>query len=309
MDFRQLRCFISVAEHLNFTEAAKQLYLTQSAVSYQITELENELNLKLFFREKPLVRLTAAGRVFVEEARALVSKADEALSKVQRASIGTVGKLEIGLLGSVERKFLSKIIKAFNQIYPDIQINLHRKSLSQINNAIENGSLDIAFTISLGLDQHPNFYYHKLYSDVATVVMSLDHPWALKKKLHIADLKNEPIIEFDEQSNKEGRDWLVSLCNKQGFTPKIIRITSDLENLLFIVEANQGVSIHARHIIEPYTNFKICCVDLEDKDSRLDAVVIFLKSQDNPTIPLFLEFLNEFLNLTCWEKDNLPFLI
>ncbi|MEH7414931.1 LysR family transcriptional regulator [Neobacillus drentensis] len=86
MEIRQLRYFISVAEHLNFTEAAKQLFVAQPAVSQQIASLEKAIGLKLFLRDKHSVQLTPAGRVFLNDAIEMLNKSEEAVIKAKKAA-------------------------------------------------------------------------------------------------------------------------------------------------------------------------------------------------------------------------------
>ena len=100
MDMRPIRYFISVAEHLNFTEASKQLYVAQPAVSQQIAYLEKKLEVKLFNRTKHSVQLTHAGSVFLKDAREVFKKLDESIENVHQAEEGLIGTINIGLLSA-----------------------------------------------------------------------------------------------------------------------------------------------------------------------------------------------------------------
>ena len=93
MDMRPLRYFISVAEHLNFTEASKQLYVAQPAVSQQIAYLEQKLGVKLFHRTKHSVQLTNAGSVFLKDAKEILNKLDESIENVRQAEKGLMVRL------------------------------------------------------------------------------------------------------------------------------------------------------------------------------------------------------------------------
>lgn len=98
MDIRQLRYFITVAEHLNFTKAANQLYVAQSAISQQIADLEDQVGVKLFIRNKRSVKLTPAGSVFLKEAIEIVEKTSGAIEKAKQTDEGIIGSLSIGFL-------------------------------------------------------------------------------------------------------------------------------------------------------------------------------------------------------------------
>src|SRR3954454_21582004 len=98
MDIRPLRYFISVAEHLNFTEASKHLFVAQPAVSQQIAYLEKKMGVKLFHRTKHSVQLTEAGSVFLKDAREILRKLDESIEKARQAEEGLIAFINIGLL-------------------------------------------------------------------------------------------------------------------------------------------------------------------------------------------------------------------
>src|SRR3954454_14526676 len=106
MEIRQLRYFTAVAEHLNFTEAAKKLFVAQPAVSQQIASLEKEIGFKLFNRDKHSVQLTHAGRVFLNDALEMLDRSEAAIKKARKAAIGEVGQLSIGFLNAPVKKFL-----------------------------------------------------------------------------------------------------------------------------------------------------------------------------------------------------------
>ena len=96
MELRQLRYFITLAEELNFTRTAQRLHIVQPALSRQIKELEKELHILLFRRNKRSVELTEAGRIFLPEAIKTLEQAEHAVTQARRAQAGIVGKIEIG---------------------------------------------------------------------------------------------------------------------------------------------------------------------------------------------------------------------
>ena len=132
MELRQLRYFIAVAEHLNFTEASKRLFVAQPAVSQQIAGLEKSLGLKLFIRDKHSVKLTPAGRVFLNDAIDLLSRSEEAEKRVKKAASGEVGQLSIGFLNAPVKKFLPHLVKEFRGDFPHIQISLNQYQTGEI---------------------------------------------------------------------------------------------------------------------------------------------------------------------------------
>src|SRR4051794_10340008 len=117
MEIRQLRYFISVAEQLNFTEAAKRLFVAQPSVSQQIASLERSMDVKLFIRDKHSVKLTPAGKVFLNDAIEIVNKSEEALKRAKKAAVGEVGQLSVGFLNAPVKNFLPDLVKEFRKKY------------------------------------------------------------------------------------------------------------------------------------------------------------------------------------------------
>ena len=141
MELRHFRYFIAVAEESSLGRAAHRLHVSQPALSQQISDLEDELGLKLFTRNSRGVELTEAGRVFLIGGRRVLVAAKEAAERAQEAAKGERGRLVIGSLGAATVSFLSGVLSRFREEHPLVEI-----SLSQMNNraqveAVLNGSI------------------------------------------------------------------------------------------------------------------------------------------------------------------------
>ena len=287
MDVKQLRCFMSVAENLNFTKAANQLFVTQSAVSYQIAGLEKQLDLKLFLRDRHTVQLTAAGDVLYQEAKRLVAEFNEAVDKARMTESGMVGKLSIGILSSF--KFLPSLIKKFRSSYPSIAVTVTRHNMNQLNEALKEGELDLIFTISFAMANLRNVRSYTFLPDAAAVFMRPDHPLASRAKLSILDLKKEPIVNLSPEASASGLDWIEKICRKREFVPNIVQYSDDLETLLFMIDAGLGIAVLAKHAIGFYPNFKLKAIPLEDEDAAIEGICVWKDRSTNPSVPLFLK--------------------
>lgn len=113
MNIRQLEYFISVATNLNFTKAAKLLYISQSTLSEQISELEKMVGVKLFLRNTHAVQLTASGAAFLKEAKKIIKTMDESIQIARQAESTITGNLRIGILDGLEYQFLAKALRIF----------------------------------------------------------------------------------------------------------------------------------------------------------------------------------------------------
>lgn len=124
MDLKKLRYFIAVAEELHFNRAASKLNMTQPPLTQQIQSLEEELGVKLLERTKRQVRLTAAGAVFLDESRRMVSQLEQAVTRTKRASQGKTGHLSIAFVDSAVGGMLVNVIKGFRERFPEVELSL-----------------------------------------------------------------------------------------------------------------------------------------------------------------------------------------
>src|SRR5271155_3945099 len=118
MELRHLRYFCAVAELQSFTRAARYLHVSQSGVSGQVRDLENEIRVKLLRRNQREVSLTPEGAVFLREAREILQRSERAIEMTVRASRGQFGKLSIGLCGPATAPFLPRLIRGFRKRQP-----------------------------------------------------------------------------------------------------------------------------------------------------------------------------------------------
>ncbi|MBP2644298.1 MAG: transcriptional regulator, LysR family [Firmicutes bacterium] len=294
MDFRQLRYFISVAEHLNFTKAAQHHYITQTAISQQILALENHLGVKLFNRNNRSVQLTNAGKTFLKEARMMLARAEEAVRMTKHAASGVVGSLKIGFLGPNEKRFLPPLIRQFRQKYPNVDFSFHQGTNGAIYEALEHHLLDVAFTLPFYLEKIPNLSVEVIQSDPLCVIFHRDHPLAQKTKIHRSDLAGEPFIVFGQSVSSGGFEAFIQDCVKAGFTPNIVAQPPFLETILLLLDAEIGISI-LPCFFEPYATPTLRFVELEGDHEKMDLVVAHHVNSDNPTVPLFLQELKDIL--------------
>ncbi|SDM35357.1 LysR family transcriptional regulator [Bacillus sp. OK048] len=288
MEIRQLRYFIAVAEHLNFTEAAKKLFVAQPAVSQQIASLEKEIGFKLFIRDKHSVQLTHAGRVFLNDALEMLNKSEAAIKKARKAAIGEVGQISIGFLNAPVKKFLPDLVKEFRRKYPEIQINLNHYQTGQIVERLRNAEDDIAFTMSFIPQDNTEWEFKTLFSQPYVVFMYQEHPLASKDRISIFDLVDEPFVMLERKETPQGYDHLFRLFANHGFLPNIAIENTRIETVLMIVEAGLGIAVLPKHL-EVYANPSLKYMEIEEWNHTVDIVVAWKKTNLNPSIPLFLK--------------------
>ncbi|MEV4326618.1 LysR family transcriptional regulator, partial [Microbispora rosea] len=145
-ELRHLRYFVAVAEHLSFTVAARELHIAQQSLSQQIAALEHALGARLFDRDTRGTRLTEVGRVFLPEARAVLTHADAALETARRAVRGEVGRLRVAFLVSTANYTMPPLVRAFRERYPDVELLAEAVAIADLVAGLREDRYDAAFT-------------------------------------------------------------------------------------------------------------------------------------------------------------------
>lgn len=289
MDIKQLQCFSLVARCLNFSEAAKAMGVNQSTVSYQIAELERQLDLKLFLRDKHGVSLTASGTVFAQEVARILEELNEAINRAWMARSGASGALSVGYLSSMER-ILGDVVKRFPLTHPNISLSFLQPSMQGLNDGLKDGSLDVGVTFSFGLEAFPGLRQLHLGHENVAAIMATDHPLAAREHLSIADLREVPmVIMATPESGSTGATWILDRFLKRGFSPNVVRRTTSFETMLFLIESGLGIGFLTRQSALYYSNFKLVARDLEDDDLDVDVVLAWKEGNPNPSLPLLLK--------------------
>ncbi|SDK73364.1 LysR family transcriptional regulator [Natronincola ferrireducens] len=300
MDIRQLRYFIAVAENLNFTEAAKQLFVAQSAVSQQIADLEKKIGVQLFIRNKRSVKLTNAGAVLLKEAISLVNKSVEAMEKTRQAELGIIGNLNLGFLGYTEKNFLPHLIRQFRRNYPKINLHLNQFNHGMLIESLNNDELDIGFTFAFSLDNIGGLEKNRIFTETLSIVMHCEHPLANKTSIHVGDLRDERFIALHRKESPQGFNQTLMICSNNGFAPNIVSEPKLLNTVLLLVDSGMGIAILPKSL-KLHSSPSLRFIDIEGEKIEYELVVAWKKANENPSIPLFLKEL-EFVK-SQYYKD------
>lgn len=281
----QIEYFLAVAKHLNFTEAAKSLYVSQPSLSKHIAILEEEIGVKLFFRTRRNVRLTVAGTVLFKELSGIFDFIQNSIDKVRQPDLSEKSTINIGCLESMDTTiFLPPIIKKFKKTYPDVNLVFERHSFKTLREKLINGTLDVIFTLCFEIDDCLDIVYDIIYRMNSSIVMEASHHLANKENLTMEDIKNEDIIIISRDESPKGFDSIISICKKHGFTPNIIKQLPNIESVLLCVESGMGITLLDSKIrFHNNDNLKF----FEIEDDFISVVMAWGKENMNPAISLF----------------------
>ncbi|ONN67616.1 LysR substrate-binding domain-containing protein [Herbaspirillum sp. VT-16-41] len=238
MDLRHLRYFLTVAEELHFARAAELLGIAPPTLSVQIQELERQLQVQLFARTKRSVSLTSAGRDFVEQARAVLARFDQAIDVGRRAGRGELGRVEIGYVGSaVFGGILQQQISAFRRQWQQATVHAREWPMAQLSDALEEGKVDIAF-LRMPVPLGGTLQSQVLLRDRFCLALPADHTLASPgAAVRSRALAGESFI-LPEQELGSREVW-----RRGGFEPRSMSRPGGLLAVLAEVSVGAGVAV------------------------------------------------------------------
>ena len=204
MELRHLRYFLAVGEALNFTKAAAQLRVAQPALSRQMQDLEDEIGVDLLRRSPRGVTLTAEGKLFLEEVRELLKRADESVEKVRALARGEYGELHIGYAPSPTVEILPPALAAFQKAVPRVKVLLHDLSSDELIAGLQNATLELAVMVRQPVgDETAGIQFELLRTYPLCVAMTAAHPFARLKSVSSEKLAAEPLVGFRRKDYPE----------------------------------------------------------------------------------------------------------
>ncbi|MGI9952858.1 LysR family transcriptional regulator [Moorellaceae bacterium AZ2] len=293
MELQRLREFIVVAECLNFSRAAARLFISQPVLSRHIAELERATGVRLFVRNRQKVQLTPMGELFLQEAKAIVSRYEEACQRLRLASCGMVGHLKIGFLERAVRNFLSDFILHFSRSHPHISVEFCcYRELDELTQALRSDGLDVGLTLALGLNHSRELSQEIIYQDNLCVIVRREHSLSGKGTIALSQLADEPFIMLSRSQNPVVFNHTLQLCEARKFSPVIVKEAPNIDTALLMAELGVGILIAPRHHII-HASPKVCFIDLEDEDCKVDIVAVWKQSNPNPCVLPFIKELDK----------------
>jgi DNA-binding transcriptional LysR family regulator len=288
MELRHLRYFVGVGEEQHFGRAAERLHIAQPALSRQIQDLEGELGFALFDRLPRGVRLNAAGKLFLTDARRILQDVAEAKLRAERIALGKAGTLRIGIATALSWHGL--VVDSFRQFrseQPDAQLELHHLlSIHQID-AIMSGRLDAGFAASL-IPLHKNLAHWEFARDRMVLAVPEGHPLTTRKQIRLRDLRNVPFVWFPRWANPVFYDQMMQECARGGLTaPRVVQEATDRDANLGLVQCRVGLSWQ-NEAVRWHCPKGIVLVPVVDMNVRLPFNLIWKTDNTSPLLQKFV---------------------
>lgn len=236
MEIDQLRHFVKVVDLGNFTRAAEEVLLSQSALSRSIARLETELGQPLFDRQTRKITLTDAGRVLLDRAKEVLAIVDDV--KTQIRDDGESGRIRLGAIPTIAPYLLPRLLTAFGKEFPHSQVMVQEDTTAVLLSKLSEGEIDLA--ILARPIEAKYVEVEDLFSEELLLVLSSENPLSRKRQLCLADLASEPFVLLAEAHCLT--DNILTHCRQKAVHPVSIERTSQLISVQELVSLNHGVS-------------------------------------------------------------------
>lgn len=239
MDLHQLKYFQTLADIQNFTKAADELVLSQSALSRSILRLEEELGIPLFERKSRGVVLNQYGKIFLEHVNRSLCEIDEAKLEINNIVDPFHGTIPLAFIQPLGSNFIPDLISAFQNQEPGIRFHLTQDTSNKIIELIESAEIDVGFCASQ--ESIKDLSYFPIMNQELFLIVNKDHRLAYKTQVDLCEVANDPFILYKPETSLH--DMIEKLCHDAGFHPKMSFEAFDERTVAGLVGAKLGVAL------------------------------------------------------------------
>ncbi len=286
------------AHHLNFTKAAKECYISQTAMTQQIQALERTLEVQLFIRDKHHMELTTAGKVYLKEAKAILKRSDEAIRLARMASTGMDGELSVGFISGFGQSDCYELLRGFHEAFPNIKLKFLRNTMSGLMEHLQKGECDIAFTVQPHQRVYENMNRQYIRSYPLYVAMSRNNPLAERKEIECKELKDQSFIIMQPAArSRDEMEEMLWVYQRGGFLPQVVAVEKEPETIMLMAALEMGVSLLPEYIVRPYSrNEELAIVPVMKSDGTAETLnfeMVWSAENANPSVENLLEWWKE----------------
>lgn len=288
MELRHLRYLVVLGQELHFARAAEKLFITQPALSRQIQQLEEEMGVKLFDRNKRHVELTVAGTYMMEEAAFVLNHLERVVEAARRKERGQEGEIRIGFVGSAMQNVIPDLLVKLNERFPLLHTSLQELSNKRQLEALAHEELDIGF-VRQG-QVRKGFEYQVVYEDSFSLVLPKGHAVNSQNFESIIQVREEPFILFSNDYSEEYYGRVMSIFEDHGFEPIISHRTVQANTIFRLVEKHLGIAIIPSALAKG-VDLDVQFISLESLPQRTQLSAVWNPKNRNRSLNLLLDLL------------------
>ncbi|MBI5017610.1 MAG: LysR family transcriptional regulator [Deltaproteobacteria bacterium] len=292
LNLKQIKVFYFVARHLSFTQAAKELFITQPAVTKQVEGLEQHCETRLFVRDRHGLSLTEAGQIlysYTEQIMRLASEAEQAVSNLKHNPHGV---LRVGTTKTFARYLMPPYMLRFHEAFPKIRIQLDEGSSQEMAASVLHGHNDLAVVgrvpYDVGIEPLP---FPGRESDRLVVVVAPAHRLAGAKSVTLADIRDEPLLLREKGSGV--RRLVLERFEQMGIRPNILLEAGNVDFAKELIRRGAGIGILGlMSIEEELQDGSLAAVPLDSEGFVIHIDLLLPREGYRPVAARsFLEFL------------------
>lgn len=293
MYINQLVCFISVAQTLNFSEAARRNYVSQSTVSRYVSDLEKEFDVQLFVRSHRDVIITNEGRTLLPYAIEMVNTFNKAKTVIKEMHDGGKGKITIGC-DITSMSFPSKCLADFSKKYPGISIELRHVNAADRAQAIKGGEYDFCFMPRDMVPESSGIETLITHSEPLVVVAAKNKMFRKKSLISLTEIADEKLLLLSESSAPILFMDVMDLLRTFHLSPRVDSSYDDLASMYMAISAGMGVSVLPKSLAEYASSKQTSAYVIEDADTSVAYVMAWSKQPSNPVSQLFFDTVDKY---------------
>ncbi len=270
MELRTLRIFAEVVRQGGFTQAAKTVFLTQSAVSKAVRQLEDELGVTLLDRNGHKSVMTDAGKVVFQRALRMLAEQDDLKTELAELQGLTKGVLRLGLPPIGSDALFAPMFAIYRRLYPGIDIHLVEHGSKKLEDMVRDGEVDLGASLLPAPDE---FDWQNVRKEPIDVLIPASHPLADQPFIPLKQLQDMPFILFD--SAFALNPIILNACRSQGFKPSIAARSSQINFIIELVYAGLGIGFLPRLIAEQRVRDGVRHITLSEPDLSWDMAWVW----------------------------------
>ena len=258
MELRHLRYFDAVAETLNFTRAAERLHVTQSTLSHQIKQLEDEVGAPLFDRSSKQVRLTEAGEILRSHMTPALEQLDRGLQALRKPADTITGRIRLGTTPSFNTRMVPQCVATLLNHYPTIQVTVEELSAGAISRRLGSGHLDLA--VSYRPAEGSDLWFEPLYNEELRLVVAKAHPLAKRRRVRMVELHNLRMVLLP--GTFQTRRLLDECFEAAGARPLVVAHLNSVAPMIELIRQTDLAGIIAETAVAQAADLRV--IPLED---------------------------------------------
>lgn len=291
MEIRHLKLIREVADKKSLTKAKDALFLSQSALSHQLKEIESQLGTQLFHRVNKQLILTTAGKMVLDSAEKVLNELENTELSIKKYISGDTGTLRLATQCYTCYHWLPSLMTDFKKEFPNVELEILHNNSEDAEDQVVNGKIDIA--IIYESSDRNNLRYHELFRDEMFALVPKGHPWTKKAYVEAEDFEDQNIIIHSYPL--ESVTLFSQVLMPNGVKPKNVMQVQVVEAVLEMVKAGMGINVMAKWIVEPFIEkHDLELIPVTKRGLHRTWYAISLEQENTP------QYLDNFINhLRC----------